>query len=85
MLYTSYCYFYILSIQFSNVKDQTDSDEQFIEAVRQIMQEPVAYANEVAAIVGCNPRIAGDRLKQLVDQGILISEQRPRGIAFKLP
>lgn len=67
------------------MKAQTYSDEQILNAVKQILQDPVAYANEVAAIVGCNPRIAGDRLKQLVDQGILISEQRPRGIAFKLP
>ena len=67
------------------MKDQIYTDEKFIGAVIQIMQDPVAYANEVAAIVGCNPRIAGDRLKQLVDRGILTSEQRSRGIAFKLP
>jgi predicted ArsR family transcriptional regulator len=67
------------------VKAQVYSDEQFIDALKEILENPVGYANEVADIVGCHPRKAGERLQALADKGLLVSERRPRGIAFKFP
>ena len=59
------------------------SDDDFIKAVRKAIERPTANASEVAEILGCNPRYATVRLKNLVDKGLLNSEKKTTGWGFR--
>jgi hypothetical protein len=60
------------------------SDEQFIEAVKEITKIPTATAPEVAEKVGCSKKTAIMRLKKLVNEGVLDSDFRGAAWHFNL-
>lgn len=59
------------------------SDEDFIVAVRKVLEIPHAQAADVAEVVGCNPRYATVRLKSIVDRGLLRGERKSTGWGFR--
>ncbi len=60
------------------------TDEDFIEAVRIVLDNPTASASEVAEILGCNPRYATARLKELAEEDKLEGVMKGRSWAFRL-
>jgi hypothetical protein len=60
------------------------TDEEFIQAVEDLLKTATVSGPEVAKVLGCNPRYATDRLKELSEKGKLISVQKSRGWGFRL-
>lgn len=63
---------------------QMYSDDDFIIAVKKVLETPTAQASEVASVLGCNPRYATIRLKSIADRGLLVGEMKSTGWGFRL-
>ena len=63
---------------------QIYTDQDFIDAVRRVLERPAANASDVADVLGCNPRYATVRLKSMVDKGLLEGEKKSTGWGFRL-
>lgn len=61
------------------------SDYQFINAVRQCLENTTVSGAEVAKVLGCNSQFAKERLKKIVKWGKLVSKLNGTSLGFKLP
>jgi ribosomal protein S25 len=60
------------------------TDEAFMKAVKEAMESATVSASEVADILGCNPRYATVRLRELKDQGLLDGTMKGKAWGFRL-
>jgi ribosomal protein S25 len=60
------------------------TDEDFIEAVEKRLKTATVSGVEIAEELGCNPRYATNRLKELSKKGKLESVEKGRAWGFRL-
>lgn len=65
------------------MNSQTYTDEDFIDAIKRVIENPSAQAAEVASVLGCNPRYATVRLKSLMDRGLIEGDMKNTGWGFR--
>lgn len=60
------------------------TDEMFIDALREALENPTVTASKVAAITGCNPRYAVVRLVEMAEEGKIEAVMESRSWGFRL-
>lgn len=59
------------------------TDEDFLTAVDECLEEATCTSGEVADKLGCNPRYARNRLIELEEKGKLIKKQKGTSWGFR--
>ncbi len=59
------------------------TDDDFIKAAKECLEEATATASEIADKIGCNPRYAKIRLLQLSEQGKMQKKMKGTSWGFR--
>lgn len=60
------------------------TDDDFINAVQEALNNATVSAADVAEILGCNPRYATNRLKELVEENKIAGVMKGKAWGFRL-